>query len=130
MKPLALAVLTLVPSLALADVELGRETFLDACADCHGVDAKGGGPKAALLSVKVPDLTTYAARNGGDFDAVRMIHLVDGRAGLSAHGGPMPMFGGLLAGPSAVIDGPDGTPVSTTEPIMSITEWLKTVQVR
>ncbi len=128
MKPSLLAALLLAPLPALADATSGRDGYLEACAGCHGADGRGGGEKAALLSVEVPDLTRFAARNGGTFDRVRMIHIIDGRAGLAAHGGPMPMFGGLLAGPSAVVDSPDGTPVSTTEPILAITNWLETLQ--
>ncbi|WP_068119200.1 c-type cytochrome [Tropicimonas marinistellae] len=111
-----------------ARAEPAPESYVDACAGCHGPDARGGGPKAAMLSVTVPDLTTLAARNGGTFDAVRVIRLIDGREGLSAHGGPMPMFGGLLTGRSAVIDGPDGSPVMTTEPILDIVMWLEMLQ--
>ncbi len=111
-----------------AGPEAGRAAFLEACAGCHGATARGDGPTAALLTVEVPDLTRLAARNEGDYDIARVIRIVDGGAGLAAHGGPMPMFGGLLTGPSAVVDGPGGTPVSTTEPILAIARWLETVQ--
>ena len=109
-------------------VAQGEVVFAEACAACHGAEARGDGPTAALLTIRVPDLTELAARNGGAFDPVQVIHTVDGRTGLAAHGGPMPMFGGLLTGPSAVIDGPDGSPVRTTEPILAVTRWLETLQ--
>jgi mono/diheme cytochrome c family protein len=108
--------------------EAGRAVFLEACAGCHGAGARGDGPTAALLTVDVPDLTRFAARNGGAYDIGRVIRTVDGRVGLAAHGGPMPMFGGLLTGPSAVVDGPDGTPLTTTAPILAVARWLETVQ--
>jgi mono/diheme cytochrome c family protein len=108
--------------------EAGRAAFLEACAGCHGREAGGDGPTAELLTVEVPDLTRFAARNAGTYDIVRVIQTVDGRQGLAAHGGPMPMFGGLLTGPAAVVDGPDGAPVATTEPILAIARWLETVQ--
>ena len=78
--------------------------------------------------VDVPDLTLIAARNDGDFDAARIVQLIDGRDGLAAHGGPMPMFGGLLTGPSVVLDAKDGSPVSTTAPILELVRWLETLQ--
>lgn len=106
----------------------GRQVFLEACAGCHGSEALGDGPTASLLSVEVPDLTRFAARNDGEFDAVLMVQIVDGREGLAAHGGPMPMFGGLLTGPSVLLDGPAGDPVSTSEPILRVVQWLETVQ--
>ncbi|MFD0980886.1 c-type cytochrome [Tropicimonas aquimaris] len=106
------------------------ESYVDACLGCHGADARGNGPNAGLLTATVPDLTTFAQRNDGVFDAARVVRLIDGREGLAAHGGPMPMFGGLLAGASVVIDGPQGSPVTTTRPILEIAEWLETVQVQ
>ncbi|SNT17400.1 c-type cytochrome [Tropicimonas sediminicola] len=106
------------------------ESYVDACQGCHGADARGNGPNAKLLTATVPDLTTFAQRNDGVFDAARVVRLIDGREGLAAHGGPMPMFGGLLSGASVVIDGPEGSPVTTTRPILEIAEWLETVQVQ
>ncbi|MEM0937643.1 MAG: cytochrome c [Pseudomonadota bacterium] len=120
----------LAPSSVNADVPVddGQAVFVSACAACHGMEAMGDGPTGALLAIDVPDLTRLAERSGGAFDVVRVIHTIDGRAGLTAHGGPMPMFGGLLTGPAAVIDAPDGTPVTTTEPILAIALWLETLQ--
>lgn len=121
----------LVPVLlfpAHASAQTGPQAYQEACQGCHGEAARGDGPKAALLSEPVPDLTRFAARNDGIFDRARMVRLIDGREGLSAHGGPMPMFGGLLTGPSAVLDGPDGSPVTTTEPILAIVDYLESIQ--
>ena len=119
-----------LPALADAapDLAEGQAVYQEACAGCHGPEGHGDGDSAALLSGPVADLTRYAARNGGRFDAVRMIWLIDGREGLAAHGGPMPMFGGLLAGPAVVIDAPDGSPVATTAPILAVVRWLETIQ--
>jgi len=143
MRRTALALLALLAPLALgpaaamaqegagaapARVEAGRAAFMEACAGCHGGDARGGGPTAQLLTVDVPDLTLIGARSDGGYDIARVIRLIDGRVGIAAHGGPMPLFGGLLTGPSAVVDGPDGSPVATTEPILAIARWLETVQ--
>lgn len=137
MKWTALALAALGPAGAMAQnaaspdpagPEAGQAAFMEACAGCHGGDARGGGPTAPLLTVDVPDLTLLAARADGGYDIARVIRLIDGRAGIAAHGGPMPLFGGLLTGPSAVVDGPDGSPVATTEPILAIARWLETVQ--
>jgi mono/diheme cytochrome c family protein len=104
------------------------EAYLDACAGCHGATGRGDGPNAAALTVEVPDLSRIAARAGGAFDIVRVVYVIDGRAGLGAHEGPMPMYGGRLTGRSVVIDGPGGAPVATTEPILDIARWLETIQ--
>ena len=75
--------------------EAGRAEFMSACAACHGEDAPGDGPTAALLNVDVPDLTRIAWRNEGVLDTGRLLLTSGRRAGPSAPGGPMPMFGGL-----------------------------------
>ena len=126
LRPLALllALSCAPPGLAAGD---GAALFREACAACHGMDARGGGPTAALLTVEVPDLTLIAARDGG-FDPARVVRLIDGREGLAAHGGPMPLFGGLLTGPAVALDGPEGSAVTTTAPILAIVRWLETVQ--
>lgn len=129
MLPFAVAIFLCLPVVAqAADLALGEQTYREACAGCHGVDGRGDGPNSAMLSVAPPDLTRFAARSGGQYDRVRMVYLIDGREGLAAHGGPMPMFGGLLTGPSALLDAPEGTPVTTTEPILAITDYLETLQ--
>lgn len=109
-------------------VEAGATAYAEACAACHGAGGAGDGPMAAMLTVAVPDLTRLAARNGGSYDPVRVIQMVDGEQGLAAHGGPMPMFGGLLTGPTVAVDGPDGSAVSTSAPILAIARWLETRQ--
>jgi mono/diheme cytochrome c family protein len=113
---------------AEASLEEGQRTYVEACAGCHGMSGTGDGPAGALLTVEVPDLTRIAWRNDGTYDLVRVVQVMDGRQGLAAHGGPMPLYGGLLTGPAAVIDGPDGSPVQTTEPILAIARWLATIQ--
>ena len=130
MKPIVVAILLSLPNAAVSqDLGLGWQVYLEACAGCHGETGQGEGAKAALLTGPVPDLTLLAQRNGGTFDTVRAIHLIDGRAGLAAHNGPMPMFGGLLIGDAAVVDAVDGSPVATTVPILSVVHWLESIQV-
>ena len=108
-------------------LDLGARSFREACAGCHGAEARGDGPLAALLSVPVPDLSLLAQREGG-FDRAEMLRRIDSGNGMVAHGGPMPVFGGLLRGPSAVVDAEDGSPIQTTEPILAIVTWLETLQ--
>ncbi|MCX7644313.1 MAG: cytochrome c [Rhodobacteraceae bacterium] len=110
------------------DPGLGEATFLSSCAGCHGETADGTGPMTEILTVPVPDLTRLAARNGGVFPWLRVVHVIDGTTGLRAHGGPMPVFGALFEGDAAVADAPDGTPVIASRRILAVADWLASIQ--
>lgn len=112
------------------DLPDGHQVYIDACAACHGDAAQGDGPMAPMLTLPVPDLTRIAARNGGTFPWLRIVHTVDGRTGLAAHGGPMPIFGALMRGDSAAADAPDGTPVITSARVLAVVDWLQSIQVK
>jgi len=114
---------------AADDLELGKVTFEGTCTACHGAEAKGDGPMAELISIPVPDLTRIAARNGGEFPWLRVVHLIDGRTGLRGHGGPMPLFGALFAGDTTAADAPDGTPVITSARVLALADYLAAIQV-
>jgi mono/diheme cytochrome c family protein len=122
-----LAALAAAP-LSAAEEPSGREIYLSACAGCHGADATGGGPVAELLSVTTPDLTRIAARSDKGFDRLRVIHTIDGRSGLRAHGGAMPVFGALFLGDPGVEDAPDGTPVMASRRVLALVDWLEEIQ--
>lgn len=72
----------------------GRARFEESCALCHGLDARGHGPFAALLKVAPPDLTGLARAAGGGFPFSDAYRAIDGRDRLLAHGGAdMPVWG-------------------------------------
>lgn len=110
------------------DAEEGAASFLNHCAGCHGVTAMGDGPMASLLTVRPPDLTQLALRNGGEFPLARVAQRIDGTTEVRAHGGPMPLFGMLMDGPSVAVLAPDGSEVIVPEGIGRIAEWLMEVQ--
>jgi mono/diheme cytochrome c family protein len=56
----------------------GADNFHAYCAVCHGADAKGNGPAAPAMKVKVPDLTTFAARHDGKFNDVQVEQIITG----------------------------------------------------
>lgn len=123
---LVAALLLFIPrGAAAAD---GRLAFGDHCATCHGVTARGDGPMAAVLSVAPPDLTRLARDNGGTFPLARVLRRVDGQEEVLAHGGPMPVFGLLLDGPSVAVMAPDGSEIVTSEALAGIAGWLEEVQ--
>lgn len=73
---------------------IGTYQFRQNCASCHGKQGKGDGPVAKFLNVEVPDLTTLAQRNDGQFPFLKVFHIIDGRQTVRAHGDAMmPVWG-------------------------------------
>jgi hypothetical protein len=86
---LVLAVFSLTPALA-DETDIGARLYQESCSGCHGASGKGGGELSQLLSIKTPALTGLAAANDGAFPMLEVIHIIDGRTGVRAHGGPIP----------------------------------------
>ena len=81
---------------AATAVEAGYERFIDSCAFCHGVDAKGDGPAAGMLERQPADLTQLAKDNGGALPIMYVYDTIDGRSMLRSHGPQeMPVWGDL-----------------------------------
>ena len=64
----------------------GRAAYERACASCHGLDARGGGPVAPALRIAPSDLTLLAAREGGTFPRDAVVAVVTGARDVTAHG--------------------------------------------
>ena len=80
----------------ITDVEpaSGARIYKLSCAACHGADARGTGPVAPLLNVKVPDLTRISSRRDGKFPELEVFRIIDGQAELAGHGPRhMPVWG-------------------------------------
>lgn len=131
--PALLAALTALSLTACAgaafgpgDAASGRHDFRVSCAGCHGVDARGNGPIAPILSVPVPDLTLIASRRGGQFPADEIFRIVDGQADLRAHGPRhMPVWGYEFFG-----DDPDDAAAhrQATDKIDRVVHYLRSMQ--
>ncbi len=107
-------------------IELGERQFKRSCSGCHGVDARGNGPIAPFLSVRVPDLTLIASRRGGQFPADDIYRIIDGQADLSAHGPRhMPVWGYEFFG-----DDPDDEVAHrrAIEKIERVMSYLRSIQ--
>jgi mono/diheme cytochrome c family protein len=90
------ATVCLATGSALADdlTRSGEADFGMYCADCHGEDGRGNGPRAFGLSIPPPDVTKLARRHGGTFPRDPVTALIDGRASVAAHGSrEMPVWG-------------------------------------
>jgi mono/diheme cytochrome c family protein len=75
----------------------GPDLFRGYCAVCHGTDGHGDGPMAPNLKSKVPDLTTLARNNKGQFPAARVRRMIEGTETVTAHGSrEMPIWGPIF----------------------------------
>lgn len=101
----------------------GRETFEFYCASCHGRDGTGNGPLASALKTVPADLTTLAARNGGQFppDRVRAL-IAEGREDMVAHGSSdMPVWGPILR----MLESPDRAVETRIE---NLVQYIESIQ--
>ncbi|HET9063322.1 MAG TPA: c-type cytochrome [Candidatus Binatia bacterium] len=101
---IGIAVAACVPALASgapvasAVQQAGRDYYVEACASCHGMDGRGAGPVALSLATQPPDLTTMAARRGGEYPYDELASYIDGRKAVVAHGSrEMPVWGERFA---------------------------------
>lgn len=75
-------------------VESGDYLYRTYCASCHGKTGMGDGPLAASLRVSPTDLTRFAKKNSGKFDAEKVGKAIDGRGDVKGHGSSdMPVWG-------------------------------------
>lgn len=111
-----------LPSAAVND--LGSRLFRTHCATCHGVDGRGTGPMANQLRRAPPDLTRYAARNGGLFPSETVRRIIDGRD-VASHGiGDMPVWGDVFRKTDGV------TETEVRARIDAIVRYLEAIQTR
>jgi mono/diheme cytochrome c family protein len=72
----------------------GKDLFMELCASCHGKSGMGDGPAAPALKNVVPNLTTLATRNGGDFPREEVEKSITGKSRVVSHGTiDMPVWG-------------------------------------
>lgn len=126
---LALSLAALLPATAvLAQNATGAEIYMENCAGCHGEAAMGDGPLSSMINVAMPDLTVLSRRYGGNFPLVDVVRQIDGRVQMRGHGDPMPVFGAMLSGASAVIDTADGDPIVTKAAVLAVADYLEGLQ--
>jgi mono/diheme cytochrome c family protein len=77
-----------------AEMDAGKELYIQYCGSCHGEDGRGGGPVSAYLKIKVPDLTLLQKNNKGPCPMDNVMSAIDGRRTVRAHGDrKMPVWG-------------------------------------
>ena len=122
---LVLAAFVLFPAVSSGQgkdrFERGRKLYVQYCASCHGMDAKGGGPVASELKTAPSNLTTIAQRHGGKFDSIHVQLNIDGEKEVPAHGSrDMPVWG-------AYFRSTKGESFSKMN-VYALAEYLKAVQ--
>lgn len=125
---LTVAMVLLAGSAAAQDAGAGAQIYLRACAACHGLDARGEGEMAAILTIAPPDLAVLAARNGGVFPVARAAAQIDGRDPLLAHGGEMPVYGDWLEGEETMIRSEAGQPVLVGRALADLLAFIAAIQ--
>ncbi|MCY1128754.1 c-type cytochrome [Frigidibacter sp. RF13] len=111
---------------AAEETDVGKVLYDQYCSACHGFSGKGGGELTEILTVQVPQLTGLAKANDGEFPMLRVIHVIDGRSGLRAHMGPMPIFGEMFM--SDAEEKLMGAVIETRGRILSIATYLESIQ--
>ena len=75
----------------------GKQTYMQYCASCHGIDARGDGPAAFVLKTPPPDLTTLAKRHDGKFPYEYVSDVLRFGTRFVAHGSSdMPVWGPIF----------------------------------
>lgn len=126
----ALAASLAAPAMAQSP-DVGKEIYDQYCATCHGADGTGGGPLTEIMLDKPTDLTRMAADNPaepGSFPMLKVIHIIDGRTGLRAHGGPMPTYGDIFMTEEVADREKVGAVLETRGRILSLAMYLESLQ--
>ena len=126
---LAVSVTALALMGCASTVEVGRASYGDLCAGCHGASGMGDGPLAADLPQHPADLTRIAARNDGVFPRVAVMSKIDGYAkGEEPHYRAMPAFWPLLEGRTVLVETGDGILTPTPQPLVALAAYLESIQ--
>ena len=75
----------------------GKQTYMQYCASCHGIDARGDGPAAFVLKTPPADLTTLAKRHDGKFPYEYVFAVLRFGTRIVSHGSSdMPIWGPIF----------------------------------
>ena len=79
-------------------VASGKQTFMEHCTSCHGMDGRGNGPLSSMLKAPPPDLRTLAMRHDGKFPEEYVSRVVRFGNAITAHGtSEMPVWGPIFS---------------------------------
>jgi len=105
----------------------GELEYQNACATCHGVDARGNGATARYLTVKPTNLRQLRLIPGGNFPFWEVYRKIDGQSEIPGHGTrAMPIWGDRFRAQA----GGDGKSAQTQAAgrILSLVFYLQNIQ--
>lgn len=124
--------LALTPVIASAqDAGIGQSLYNQYCSTCHGVTGDGKGPLTEFITEMPTDLRKMAAENPaepGVFPMLKVLHVIDGRTGIRAHGGSMPTYGEVFMADSLDEREEMGAVLETRGRILSLAMYLESIQ--
>lgn len=124
--------LALTPVIASAqDAGIGQSLYNQYCSTCHGVTGDGRGPLTEFITEMPTDLRKMAAENPaepGVFPMLKVLHVIDGRTGIRAHGGSMPTYGEVFMADSLDEREEMGAVLETRGRILSLAMYLESIQ--
>jgi len=109
--------------------EAGALAFAQDCAACHGADGRGAGPATPDIGRTPPDLTTLAARNGGEFPQLYVLAIIDGLERDQHFSDVMPEFGAGDMGGTIVVELEEGIGTPVPSRLLALVAYLETIQV-
>ena len=130
-KAIAISFVAFAGTAAAQDPDVGETIYMQYCATCHGQDGAGAGPLTELMTDKPTDLTLLSQNNpqeAGEFPMLQVLHIIDGRTGLRAHGGPMPTYGEIFTADAEPSRERYGAVLETRGRILSLALYLESIQ--
>jgi mono/diheme cytochrome c family protein len=104
-------------------VAMGKKTYLEYCAVCHGPDGRGTGPAASSLKKTPADLTTLSKTHDGKFPEEYVSGILKFGKPISAHGSAdMPVWGPVFGRRE------NGNQAAVSRRIKNLCEYLATIQ--
>lgn len=124
---LAASSMAIPPALG-QEVDIGAQLYGDYCSACHGAAGLGDGDMANVVSIPSANLTLLAKNNDGVFPMLKVLHIIDGRTGLRAHGGVMPLWGRVFSDEIGDSAGPYGGVLEVRGRLLSLATYLQSLQ--
>lgn len=117
-----------ISAVSAQEADIGAELYASYCAACHGATGLGDGDMANVVSIPSPNLTLLAKGNGGVFPMLEVLQVIDGRSGVQAHGGAMPLWGQVFSDDIGDSEGPYGSVLEVRGRLLSLATYLQTLQ--